>query len=300
MKRKKNYEKNIKGFTIVELVIVIAVIAILAAVLIPTFSNVIDNANEVANLQEARNTMQAYNAFITEEHKGQSMPDGVVFKVEKTGTTYVYYKNELHKFKGEPISEFNGVKGKEKFDTITTPLSKINDDYVLLDHAFTTFADTDNPIPVTDTGKKVYFFYNTDKFVQFEDGSAKCHVYPGVVLQIETGNIEDEQGKLQAAIESAKIKQGYAISLGPGLESEFELLTYALDNETTTLTVKVKNTKGNTYNTFEAKSGETVLKVADPTTDDNVTTLTITYPVNADSGAELQLIPGAVVISASK
>ena len=36
---------NKKVFTIVELVIVIAVIAILAAVLIPTFSNVIEKAN---------------------------------------------------------------------------------------------------------------------------------------------------------------------------------------------------------------------------------------------------------------
>lgn len=44
--------KNNKGFTLVELVIVIAVIAILAAVLIPTFVTVIGNANESAALQE--------------------------------------------------------------------------------------------------------------------------------------------------------------------------------------------------------------------------------------------------------
>ncbi len=44
-----------KGFTIVELVIVIAVIAILAAVLIPTFNNVVEKANKSAALQEARN-----------------------------------------------------------------------------------------------------------------------------------------------------------------------------------------------------------------------------------------------------
>ncbi len=49
----KNNKK--RGFTIVELVIVIAVIAILAAVLIPTFSNVIAKANESKALQEARN-----------------------------------------------------------------------------------------------------------------------------------------------------------------------------------------------------------------------------------------------------
>lgn len=44
---------NKKGFTIVELVIVIAVIAILAAVLIPTFSGVINKANESGALQQA-------------------------------------------------------------------------------------------------------------------------------------------------------------------------------------------------------------------------------------------------------
>ena len=38
-------KKRKRGFTIVELVIVIAVIAILAAVLIPTFTNLIKRAN---------------------------------------------------------------------------------------------------------------------------------------------------------------------------------------------------------------------------------------------------------------
>ena len=36
---------NKKGFTIVELVVVIAVVAILAAVLIPTFVSVVNKAN---------------------------------------------------------------------------------------------------------------------------------------------------------------------------------------------------------------------------------------------------------------
>ena len=44
-----------RGFTIVELIIVIAVIAILAAVLIPTFSNLISRANESVDIQAARN-----------------------------------------------------------------------------------------------------------------------------------------------------------------------------------------------------------------------------------------------------
>lgn len=48
---------NKKGFTIVELVIVIAVIAILAAVLIPTFSSVVEKANESSALQACRNEL---------------------------------------------------------------------------------------------------------------------------------------------------------------------------------------------------------------------------------------------------
>ena len=48
-------QKKKKAFTIVELVIVIAVIAILAAVLIPTFSNIVDKANDSSALQNGRN-----------------------------------------------------------------------------------------------------------------------------------------------------------------------------------------------------------------------------------------------------
>ena len=50
---------NKKGFTIVELVIVIAVIAILAAVLIPNLSRLVEKANESKALQEAENAMKA-------------------------------------------------------------------------------------------------------------------------------------------------------------------------------------------------------------------------------------------------
>ena len=47
-------KQNNKGFTLVELVIVIAVIAILAGVLIGTFATVISRANQSKAMQEAR------------------------------------------------------------------------------------------------------------------------------------------------------------------------------------------------------------------------------------------------------
>lgn len=55
---------NKKGFTIVELVIVIAVIAILAAVLIPTFAGVIDRANKSTIQSAARN---CYTELLAED-----------------------------------------------------------------------------------------------------------------------------------------------------------------------------------------------------------------------------------------
>ncbi len=60
--------KQRKGFTIVELVIVIAIIAILAAVLIPTFSNIIYKAKVSKDTQLIRNLNTALAAD-NQEHK---------------------------------------------------------------------------------------------------------------------------------------------------------------------------------------------------------------------------------------
>ena len=55
---------NKKGFTIVELVIVVAVIAILAAVLIPTFSGIIRKANESKDTQLVKHLNTAIAADV--------------------------------------------------------------------------------------------------------------------------------------------------------------------------------------------------------------------------------------------
>lgn len=49
---------NKKGFSIVEMLIVIAVIGILAAVLIPTFPAIVESAQKSARLQNAQNTLK--------------------------------------------------------------------------------------------------------------------------------------------------------------------------------------------------------------------------------------------------
>ena len=89
--------KNKKGFTIVELVIVIAVIAILAAVLIPTFSNVIQKANDSKDLQQFTNAYKEAIALALTDGKvdaGEEVEAGgytFVFTDAKTATIYTTY-----------------------------------------------------------------------------------------------------------------------------------------------------------------------------------------------------------------
>lgn len=85
---------NKKGFTIVELVIVIAVIAILAGVLIPTFAGIVDKANKSAAQQEA--------SALYKEAYALDLADGVhdgkegtkeINKVEDKTVTYTVTEN---------------------------------------------------------------------------------------------------------------------------------------------------------------------------------------------------------------
>ena len=59
-----------KGFTIVELVIVIAVIAVLSAVLIPTFSNIVANAKKTADEADAKSIYEQYKVQIIMDENG--------------------------------------------------------------------------------------------------------------------------------------------------------------------------------------------------------------------------------------
>ena len=69
---------NKKGFTIVELVIVIAVIAILAAVMIPTFGGIIERANKSSAEQTAKSLWKEAYAI--------DLADGVEDGMENVNT----------------------------------------------------------------------------------------------------------------------------------------------------------------------------------------------------------------------
>ena len=104
---------NRKGFTIVELVIVIAVIAILAGVLIPTFSGIVQKAQDSALQQEATALYkEAYALDLSDGKIDGKDKDAAITKVEDTQVKYAIdatSKKAVFGFcKNDKIAEFDG------------------------------------------------------------------------------------------------------------------------------------------------------------------------------------------------
>ncbi len=135
-----------RGFTIIELVIVIAVIAILAAVLIPTFANIIQKANVANDVALARNmntiliadeatngrSTDMYDVLIALEQGGFKLEnlnpraDGNVFAWDKANNQIVYLDK---KNPAKPIFQAKEI-GNNKGDLyITTRKAEVFADY---------------------------------------------------------------------------------------------------------------------------------------------------------------------------
>jgi type IV pilus assembly protein PilA len=72
MLKKLNQKKNQKGFTLVELLIVIAIIGILAAIAIPQFSSYRQKAYMAVTKSDVKNAYTAVQAYIS-ENPGQTL-----------------------------------------------------------------------------------------------------------------------------------------------------------------------------------------------------------------------------------
>lgn len=115
---------NKKGFTIVELVIVIAVIAILAGVLIPTFATVVEKANKSSAQQQAKNFYTLLEAATAAPTKYE-MTNGdnkttYTLSMQKTGlvVSKTYTGDQQHAdaaimlmaILGDDVKTYNGAK----------------------------------------------------------------------------------------------------------------------------------------------------------------------------------------------
>jgi len=104
-----------RGFTIVELVIVIAVIAILAGVLVPTFTGIVKKAQASARLQKATS---AYHAAISYAEFGSYDKDEAAvdaYVVITEGEDTYYFAIE----KGEIAAETTTAPDLTNYETVT-------------------------------------------------------------------------------------------------------------------------------------------------------------------------------------
>lgn len=123
------FKKLKKGFTIVELVIVIAVIAVLAAVLIPTFTNMIKEAKVssdttlVKNLNTALVTDEAINGTPATMQEALDAVSGYGYSVDKltpTSNGDIVWDSDSNRF------ALNNSKGESVFkDSATTSTTGI-------------------------------------------------------------------------------------------------------------------------------------------------------------------------------
>lgn len=118
-----------KGFTLVELVIVIAVIAILSAVLIPTFGNVIQNANDSAAFSTASNALTKYTTSMAEAQQPTNLPNGYILVYDKDQTfdhTYNIWATNgpvpkyVFRFDGGAIKQKDANDKSYDFTTVCT------------------------------------------------------------------------------------------------------------------------------------------------------------------------------------
>lgn len=137
-------KKMKKAFTITELVIVIAVIAILAAVLIPTFTTVVNNANESAAMQEAKSEWTNCSAEIVTSVDASDMN----YLIVRNGYAFVVANGN---FEVEPVT-----------DTITgndNKVIEVNDTFVYNSNTYTL---KETVTQIKDSDSNLLYEFDTD------------------------------------------------------------------------------------------------------------------------------------------
>lgn len=87
-----------KGFTIVELVIVIGVIAILSAILIPTFVNLTSKAEDARASQEVADAYSAYIVDVSDGYLDESGAGHVKADPKKQSEVYVVRGTQAYEY----------------------------------------------------------------------------------------------------------------------------------------------------------------------------------------------------------
>ncbi len=194
--------KQRKGFTIAELTIVLAVIAILSYVVVSSLGGVVTSAKKTVAHKEAMDTLLLLNSKILEEPGGDVLPEGTVF--ESSGFYFVLLDGTLREivlYEGDDIDA-----GRFSFWVASG-------DGVTLEDMESVLDGMPENIPINFSGGEVcctdigclidksrlfaFAFYTEEAFNgQAQEG---CCVYSGIVLPAG-GSIPSEPGSSQPAV----------------------------------------------------------------------------------------------------
>ena len=123
--------KNKKGFTLMEMLIVVAIIAVLIAIAIPTMNNALEKSREAVDEANIRSLYaEAYAAVLTEDTAAKTSIKGATLAVTRTGETDQYkavaeYKMTQHTDGTASKKDLN-IGGVEiKADAFTTGTATI-------------------------------------------------------------------------------------------------------------------------------------------------------------------------------
>lgn len=104
-------KQNKKGFTLVELIVVMAIIAVLAAILVPTMLGFMNNAKITQANANAKSINTAYNAIVSDfatSHSVATLPATITVDATTLNTEVTW--DTTYKFK--PVDYIGSLEGK--------------------------------------------------------------------------------------------------------------------------------------------------------------------------------------------
>lgn len=115
LQQKRRSKKG--GFTLVELIVVLAILAILAALLIPALTGYINKAKEKSVVAETRQVVMAAQTLYDEEYG----------TIARNGNAPSFDKTNAKKIKYSDVADLAEVNGKGTIDNIAVTKNKISE-----------------------------------------------------------------------------------------------------------------------------------------------------------------------------
>ncbi len=198
-------KKNLKkGFTLVELVIVIAVIGILAAILIPTFTGVTSEAKYTSSLSEARTELTNYMVA-----EGGEIADDLLFEVD--GYYFIYADGGLT-YAGDDYDADDAEAAYDTTDDLTVANTPAYYDYYVY-----TYTDGDEDVKISSLSDLIEYL-NTDgetistaattaeaEAAAVDNGLTKTKVEDLTEFTVLNDEVLDGSGELSGCSDNVKV-----------------------------------------------------------------------------------------------